>query len=364
MLSVELICKYVRPSLNILLFILSLVVLRLNGQFYGGENDGFSMFVTEFSTIADQSFYCDGGNQDGFDMFLLSTGSINNQSIYCYGGNNDGFSFSSIVMTVYIDQQFYCSGGNGDGFDLFPVLFSPFNSQYLYCTGGSQDGFDFYDLSGNFYQPEICYNGGNDDGWSSYPLLSEMFARDYCFGGNYDGFDMHLTGMVNINPQGFYCSGGNDDGFDGFVFTSNIQPLIYCLGGNNDGFHFDTTGVQALGYGIWNGGSSNLWTMAANWRNNTVPDSSIRVTIPAGTPFYPLLHQHLSIGSNEGTYQCRRMDILNGGQLITNNNLTVDGLLIVGGTLTFYHRFNNLLQINQNGTLVIKPGGALILEED
>ncbi|MBK8522075.1 MAG: hypothetical protein IPL54_14810 [Chitinophagaceae bacterium] len=75
--------------------------------------------------------------------------------------------------------------------------------------------------------------------------------------------------------------------------------------------------------GTWIGTANTDWFNAANWSCNTLPTATTDVTIPAGTPFQPV------IGS-PGTAQVRNLSILTGATLTNNSTLNING----GGAVT------------------------------
>lgn len=280
-----------------------------------------------------------------------------------YGGDHDGFTIAIKDPGSFADQMIYCGGGNADGAQALCTFYVTLNDQASYCLGGSYDGASSCFLSGNFYHPNVFFNGGAHDGWSSIYYDGVMFPKRYCYGGNGDGWDAALTGMSTINQQGFYCSAGEGDGFDHLIFAGNIQPLFYCLGGIGDGFQTDTSGLQMLGYGIWTGAASTLWTMETNWKNNLVPIISTNVLILPGAPFYPRLYNSLSIGSTLGIFQCNRLDILSGAEMTIRDQLLLNGVMVVSGTLYFEKTSDNNFSIISHGRLIIENAGEITIEE-
>jgi len=76
--------------------------------------------------------------------------------------------------------------------------------------------------------------------------------------------------------------------------------------------------------GLWVGSVDNNWQTSANWADNTVPDSTVDVTIQSAKSFYPLI-------DNTGE-QCKSLIVEDGAKLTMciGGNLTVNGDLTVG----------------------------------
>jgi hypothetical protein len=207
--------------------------------------------------------------------------------------------------------------------------------------------------------------GGSGDGWGKNTTGTSTMNDQtlYSISGSGDGWYYGTSGMTTPNIQELYCYSGTGDGHNGSAFYGTFQTgFIYCLGGAGDGFRNDTSSMHYLGYGIWTGGASDRWTMATNWKYNTLPDSSTLVLIPGGVPFYPLLNQSLSVSSPAGNYKCKRLDIMSGGQLTAKKNVIVNGTLNVKGILNFMSDPGNTIVILQSGTLKVQSGGQVNIE--
>lgn len=87
------------------------------------------------------------------------------------------------------------------------------------------------------------------------------------------------------------------------------------------------------------GGTDNLWTTAANWPGNAVPDSSYMVTIPAG--------KTLVVPSGKASAECKSLTI------DPLANLTVDGSLNVTGNFLIKSNHTGSGSLIDNGTLTI-----------
>ncbi len=75
----------------------------------------------------------------------------------------------------------------------------------------------------------------------------------------------------------------------------------------------------------WTGATSTSWTTASNWTNATVPDALAAVTIPSGTPFQPTISSSVTI---------KKIKINSGATLTNNNTLNISDSLTVDGTLS------------------------------
>lgn len=335
-----------------------------------------------------QSIYCAGGTGEGFSNARAVFQPLNNQVEYCTGGDDDGQSLAWPALTTYNNQGLYCSGGRAEGADLFHLEMVTLNNYIACCLGGIQDGAASFSIFNSINEHLPYCSGGTADGWSSAFIQGWMFTHDYCLGGSGDGWNPYSTGtltfnnqaiysvsgpgdgwhcslsvMSSMNTQDLYCKAGNKDGYDCLSFIGSLQSgFLYCTGGSGDGFQGGTSSLHYLGYGIWTGAASNIWTMPTNWKYNTVPDSLTGVVIRAGASFYPLLNQTLSVGATPGSLQCKRLDIMNGGQLTSKADVVVNGTFNVKGILTFVNDNNNSFSILQAGALKIQNGGVMNVE--
>jgi len=261
------------------------------------------------------------------------------------------------------DQSFYCTGGEADGVSSAKTDSCTINDQDFYCKGGIKDGFSNGLFAGYFFNPVEYYNGGTADGWASGTTQGTMFPSVYSLGGTGDGWAAFSSGISPLNLQDFYCSAGAGDGFAARSFSGYLYITFAGFsGGAGDGFQADVSGIQNLGYGIWTGTSSPLWSSAHNWKYNIQPDSATLVVIPAGALYYPQLNDSFAINSTTGTIRCKRLDIFSGGQMTVQGSITVNGTMNIGGLFTFLKNTSNTFHVLPSGNIVIKSGGEMRIE--
>ena len=342
-----------------LFILLALIFLRGSAQFYGGTGDGFARLTISAVTLNTQTGYCSGGNGDGFGILLINGISGNVPLLYCSGGSADGFARSAMTTGSINTQSLYCSGGIADGFARSAMTTGSINTQSPYCSGGNADGFGDGSYSGIQFSPSSFCSGGDADGFSDSRLTSQTLNSQvtYCSGGNGDGFNM-TSFSGTFSSAAVYCSGGNGDGFSGnLTHTSvNSQPL-YCAGGNADGFSFGSGNSIPLGTGLWTGLESTAWTTAGNWKNNSIPDATINVTIPAGCPNYPVLAGTLTINNTGGAYNAKRLDITDGASLTNTGALYAYGVVNISGSFIASNASSNTQRIFSGGEIIVNSTG-------
>jgi hypothetical protein len=316
-----------------LVFIFTIV--EVNGQFYGGVEDGYGSDGNLPGTMFPQEMYCSGGDADGFFAWGTDLLTLNSQDDYCSGGGSDGYGFVHSGMITINDQFTYCRGGNNDG-----------------SSGSGYDGF--------FFDPVLVFDGGISDGTASGTFDGLFYELSFTLGGNKDGTSATETGVTTVNEQNFYCQAGNGDGYGSYLFSGGFTPWLFCRGGSGDGFKSGISSVEELGLGIWTGYPSNEWTEATNWKLNTVPSTGTSVLIPGGAPYHPVLFESLSVDYYYGgVHECQRLDIYPQAMLTLWEDLIVNGILNVAGTLELHRQSGNSLQVKGNGEVTVKAGGTL-----
>jgi hypothetical protein len=325
------------------------------GQFFGGGGEGFHVSFSSIITLNDHSVYCNGNESDGF-TFNSAEGYFYNATQVFSGGHGDGFIFGSVSETLN-EQSLYCMGGHGDGTDLF-FTHSLINDIQHYCAGGIGDGMNVSETINTLNQQNRYCSGGAADGGDLKATAGYVFGVSvFCFGADGDGIAVSNPSFLTVNNQQHYCSGEPGDGFSCFSFNGQIsQPLIFS-GGPGDGESRYHAYSQVLGYGIWTGNESSDWELAGNWKHNTVPSSGVNVFIPSDRQHYPNLAKSLSIGSEQGYFQCHRIDIDTVGFIDTKATFYVNGILNVYGTLTSASQDADATQVGPQGKITIRPGG-------
>ncbi len=326
------------------------------GQYFGGGGEGFHLKTSGIVTLNDHAIYCIGTGSDGFSLNSVEGYFYNSSQVFS-GGYGDGFAFDRENATLN-SQSIYCNGGTGDGHSLF-FAYGPMNDIQLYCAGGIGDGTSVFETMNTLNTQTLYCSGGIADGSDLKAAAGHVFGDPvFCYGAGGDGFAGSFPAFLTINNQHVYCMGEPGDGFAYFSYNGQIsQPLLFS-GGAGDGESRYTSSSQVLGYGIWTGNSSSDWEFAGNWKHNMVPDSSINVFIPSDRQHYPNLTKSLSIVSDQGFLQCRRIDIDTVGFVDTKATLYVNGILNVNGTLTSANQDANATQIGPQGKITIRSGGT------
>jgi hypothetical protein len=340
-----------------LLFLISLNIyfIHVFGQYFGGSGDGFQVNFSGIVTFNDQSFYCAGAESDGF-AFNMINGFFYNTAIVFSGGYGDGFILDSDKTTLNM-QFLYCRGGNGDGTD---DLNTPdlINAIQYNCHGGNGDGTDGTAFCKPLNLHGLYCSGGNGDGFDLMNATGHIFGDHlFCYGAEGDGFANSNQMFLTLNHPQIYCSGASGDGFFFFSYCGQVSQSIIFSGGQGDGVSRQAFTYLVLGKGIWTGNSSSDWESALNWKHHMIPDSGMNVFIPSVCQNYPRLTKSLSINSDQGYFQCHRLDIDTIGFLDINASLHVNGIINIYGTLTSAAQGENTSQIGPQGNLFIRSIG-------
>ncbi|MCD4793684.1 MAG: T9SS type A sorting domain-containing protein [Bacteroidales bacterium] len=106
--------------------------------------------------------------------------------------------------------------------------------------------------------------------------------------------------------------------------------------------------------GLWEGSVDDDWQTSANWTNNTVPDSTVDVTIPSASTYYPSI-------DNSGD-SCKSMIVKDGATLTmcTGGSLNVKGNLTVGeGSSGVLNAGSGCLVVT--GQLILNAGSSVTI---
>lgn len=130
------------------------------------------------------------------------------------------------------------------------------------------------------------------------------------------------------------------------LYTSKVNSLVVSGSTVYIGGHFSTVwGQDRIGFAAfsevvstatdWSGAINNSWNIGANWADGVVPPAGADVTIPNGLSNYPILDVNPVVGD---------INIETGASLtiLSDQSLMVDSVL------------------NNNGTLTVESGGALL----
>jgi len=213
--------------------------------------------------------------------------------------------------------------------------------------GGPGDGFHFM----AYLSDSSIYNSGPSDGFAFGDFLPGNTIFE---GGNSDGF----ANNIYINPSSIYISPSSD----GFSAISYNNTNLLARGGDGDGFNVG----NFLYYHDWTGIIGTGWLVAGNWKNNIVPNDSIRARIPAGVPNFPFINAGIfAIGSSTGNFLCRDLLIEPDAQLTTRINAITEiySKVEIKGLMTVKNQTPNTFT-TIGGTVVVYPGGELQITND
>jgi len=194
----------------------------------------------------------------------------------------------------------------------------------------------------------VEFEGGNDIVSVGAPLSTSWPANDvveiydvYLSPGKY-GFILDVTsGTANLDfalygsdgaayyaPRSAYkaisnsAGAGGDEYFSYTITTADWYGL--CIWANDANSANYTIRVEEAG--TWTGLVNNNWHEPGNWSGNIVPDNTINVTIPSGTPYECWLYA--------ANAQCNSMTIATGTYFRNyNKTITINGTLTINGQL-------------------------------
>jgi hypothetical protein len=173
------------------------------------------------------------------------------------------------------------------------------------------------------------YAGGGNGSWyntSASPCGFYCYGREkvYSFtapvSGLYSIVVTAASGWVDYMWKETSCSSTGWNCIDDLMvpgtygsMTMTVGTTYYILLDDEDtspGSHtFYLSLVESAG--TWKGLADNNWNNTANWSANLIPDATINVTIPAGTPFQPVISSGVSAN-------CRNIIIQSGATLTQN----------------------------------------------
>ncbi|OQX74997.1 MAG: hypothetical protein B6D61_11115 [Bacteroidetes bacterium 4484_249] len=271
-----------------------------------GTNDSWVDYFWKSGSCSSSGWECIGysyspGTKGSFDLTAGNTyyiladdenSAYSTQTFYVF--RNPCNNVISIDGPGPDNEQFYAGGGYGSW---FTNTASPCG---YWCEGMEQVYTFTPDRSGNY---SIVVTEGT--GWTDY-----MYKTGSCSSADWICID-DIYGPQTV-PIGFWTEGETY-----YLLLDDEDNTA-----NNHTFYIELT--EAVG--TWTGLVNTNWHNAGNWSFNTIPDASIDVNIPDGTPNDPNVQ---SAGAD-----CKNITIEPGATLtITGYTLEVAGDLVVHGNV-------------------------------
>ncbi len=231
-------------------------------------------------------------------------------------------NITPIAGTGPPNAQTYSGGGNGAW---FTTTVSPCG----YTCPGIENIYSFTPSGTGTYHLEVTAASG---------FVDYMWKSGTCNSGNWEC-------ISDISAPGVYGSMSMTAGITYYILLDdeNTTP------GTHQFFIQDP-----IPPGTWIGIANSSWHNPANWSNGVVPATSTNVTIPAGTPYSPVV-------SSPAT--CNVITVKSGANLtVAGNGLTVAGSFNVEGTLTM-NNSASVLTVGQTYSHILdfKTGSVALL---
>jgi len=222
-----------------------------------------------------------------------------------------------------------------------------------------------FEALGTTAQPIIIDNIA--DGEYYFQVSGTLSARHTTFDHNY-GIYISQTGIVDPENSFSFCTFLNTIG--PYLMINNYQEITiegayfpWINSGGNVSKTFDAGHITMLNAwgagageewetdpfnridwffpqpGLWTGTVSNSWFDPLNWDDEKVPGDTTDVTIPAGTPFSPVI-------SGTSTALCKNLTV-DGG------DLTLQGPMFVSGNINI-----------SDGSLAVQSGNIIMVVGD
>jgi len=181
------------------------------------------------------------------------------------------------------------------------------NTTYIWTAGDVVEMFDVY-LTPGIYSFDLNIISGSAD-------------LDFGLFGSTDA--IYYKNRAAYLAQSINAGGAVDEFFTFNVTTTDYYGL--CLWGNDANTSNYYVTIEKAG--TWKGIVSTDWHNANNWSASTIPDATVDVTIPAGTPYSPrILNADAS---------CNNISIAAGATLsIYNRTLDISADLIADGQIS------------------------------
>jgi hypothetical protein len=111
----------------------------------------------------------------------------------------------------------------------------------------------------------------------------------------------------------------------------------------------------------WAGTVSNDWNDASNWDPANLPDATVPIIVPSGTPNSLQLNGELVINDTDGIYNCYSLDIQSGATITNSDRFCVYGYMVVNGTYTSSDNSSNAHKVYAGGQLTIGTNGVVTI---
>ena len=239
------------------------------------------------------------------------------------------------IPVQYRGIKAYSRGATGNAtveFEAYTESLSPGTNNVTWSAGEVVEMWDVH-LTPGIYTFTLDYISGSADldmaiysstGGTYYGKKTDWMGRS-----NYLGYGNNETFTVNIDVEDDYgfcvwANDGNSATFD-IIIEENIP-------------------------GVWKGTDNEAWHWGSNWTLSMVPDASMDVVIPAGTPYSPRTDYA------DGT--CNNITIEPGATLdIYDHSLNVTGNLEVRGALNMTN-FYGVGDLNVSGDVTWASGST------
>ena len=263
-------------------------------------------------------------------------------SSWCAIGVRSNTSGENWNMTLYSDDTFTSEAVTSDTY--YPVDFVVIDGNH---TPNGYRGIKAGRTSGT-HTSSVEFEGGNDilipgnTYTMTWPAGDVVEMWDVQLTPGYYMFELIVTsGSTDLDIALFGSSDttyyGNRSEYlarsinygggtsESFTYTAAAEDEFgFCVWANNT--HPSSFEISIKQSGVWLGIVDNYWSNSNNWSCNIIPDASMDVTIPSGTPY--------TCWISASDQECNNITIESDATLkITDKDLNVHGSMIVYGEL-------------------------------
>jgi len=294
-----------------------------------------------------------------FDTFSLSSGESGIQ-VYTSAtigetSGDDLFDFDSCTFQNWHPQGTALTVDTPESFTITTPTFNNSQGNNIVKTTGmiTVTGSNTGTRGGEFYDAEPEGYTQNHVNWDNTVTLSGKSR----------------TGLAVSPPDGqplYYASntqveilGASQNGLSLFWLAEPSGTTIPEFGESSAAHITLIDDCQITWYsgiaGRWGGYQSSQWDDPANWSDHKIPTQTTPVTIVAGSTYYPVLHESLSINSNTGVHNCMSLS------LSQNTTITTHATVYCNGSIELqqarWHHLGNTIDSFQ-----IANGGKLLMD--